>query len=537
MQLDWLYQLKKRMLLGILGIMTVTLAATMVFLAIYLRSSLLTDSRIKTQALGTVIKSSLSSLMIARNPDLIQDVIEKVGSANNTVTKAFIIDRNGRIAYSSDKAEIGRVLDRTKEATCLGCHQRPGIPPHEDTLVLENNGLRIQRNVKVFYNERSCYGCHPETDRINGKLIIDRSLEKTYSLITAVELIILASGLVCLVFLVPFFSLFLSRNINKYIEKIVRQSSELAVLYHMMERLSRTIDLDELIGIVVEIVGDTFGADEVDVVFTKEGREYRCIGWTRQENKKIRKKIAAGDPLLPIIDQWLKDSLTEEKISEDRRQVIIPVAKEGKRLALIVVRRNGPFDPERLSLTKAVSSHLTVAFENAFLHYIAITDELTKLYTQRHFRQCIEKEFENFEKYGEKFTLLMLDLDKFKAINDTFGHMAGDAVLKETAYHIMQAIRDNDLAFRYGGEEFTLLLPSSDAAAGRHVAERIRQSIESARFDPGSGGISATISIGVATCPDNARSISDLKLTADRALYRAKEGGRNRVVVSDESPA
>jgi len=536
MQLDWLYQLKKRMLLGILGIMTVCLVATMVFLAIFLRHSLLNDSRLKTQALGSVVKSSLSSLMIARNPEMIQDVIEKVGKADANSGKAFIIDRNGRIAYSSDKGDIGKVLDRTKEATCRGCHQSTGTPPHEDTLVLESNGLKVQRNVKVLYNEKSCYGCHPETDRINGKLIIDRSMEKTYGLITAVELIILASGLVCLVILVPFFSMFLSRGINQYIEKIVRQNSELGVLYHMMERLSRTINLDELISIVVEIVGDTFSADEVDVVFTREGREYSCTGWTRQENKKTRKKLDEADPLFLIINRWLKDALTQDEVSDDRRRVIIPVAKGSKRLALIVIRRDEPFDSVRLSLIKAVSSHLTVAFENAFLHYIAITDELTKLYTQRHFRYSIEREFENFRKYGEKFTLLMLDLDKFKAVNDTYGHMAGDSVLRETAYQVMHSIRDNDMAFRYGGEEFALLLPSSDAAAGEHVAERIRHSIASARIDSGAGEISVTMSIGVSTCPDNARTISDLKLTADRALYRAKKEGRNRVVVSDEIP-
>lgn len=537
MPLDWVYQLKKRMLLGILGIMTVTLVATMVFLAIFLRNSLLNDSRLKTQAMGSVIKSSLSSLMIARNPDMIQDVIANVGKTDGTMTKAFIIDRHGRIAYSSDKGDIGKVLDRTQEAMCRGCHQHAGVSPHEDTLILESNGLKVQRNVKVLYNEKSCYGCHPETDRINGKLIIDRSMEKTYTLITAVELIILASGFVCLVFLVPFFSLFLSRGIDKYIEKINRQNSELGVLYHMMERLSRTINLDELTAIVVEIVGDTFGADEVEVVFSREGREYGCTFWARQENKKTRKKILEGDPLQIIINRWLKDALTQEEVSDDRRQVIIPVAKGSKRLALIVIRRDKPFDSGKLTLIKAVSSHLMVAFENAFLHYIAITDELTKLYTQRHFRYSLEREFANYEKYGEKFTLLMLDLDKFKAINDTFGHMAGDAVLKETAYQVMNSVRDNDMAFRYGGEEFTLILPSSDAAAGAHVAERIRRNIETTKFDSGTGEITVTISIGVSTCPDNARTMSELKLTADRALYRAKKEGRNRVVVSDERPA
>jgi len=105
-----------------------------------------------------------------------------------------------------------------------------------------------------------------------------------------------------------------------------------------------------------------------------------------------------------------------------------------------------------------ISSHIAVAFDNARLYYIAITDELTKTFTKRHFRQCIEHSFSEYQQYGKKFALLMMDLDKFKLVNDTHGHVAGDAVLQQLGEILHQSVRENDLLFRYGGEEFTVIL-------------------------------------------------------------------------------
>lgn len=530
-KVKWMYPLKKKILLGILGILTLSIMAAMVFIVLMVRTSLINDSKIKAQELADAIKSNLRSLMLMRNPYVMQDTFDSIGKSTDSIVKAFILDRTGRIAFSTDRTEIGKVLDRHGEKSCQGCHQKLDAAPSENTIITMSSGIKVHRNVKVIYNEEACYGCHSKSDRINGKLIIDHSLKHTYSLITSIELIVFGSGIVCLIFLIPF----LSRKIDKYIVEIISQNDELTLLYTMVNRLSKTIDLEELKHIVADILADTLGADEVDLILPKDNRGYRVFTMLAGKDKITRKKVNRDDPMLLVINDWLNSGFDRENISKDGKQVYMPIAKGDTRLALISVRKvDGTFDPQRLRLIRAISGHISIAFENARLYHIAITDELTHLYTPRHFRYCINREFSYFEKYGEKITLLMLDIDDFKKINDTYGHTVGDSVLKGVAQCILSSIRDNDLAFRYGGEEFTVFLPSTDASGGRIVAERTRENIETSVFEKGTHNLKVTISIGVSTCPDNAHTAKDLILTADRALYKAKETGKNKVIVSSE---
>jgi two-component system cell cycle response regulator len=163
---------------------------------------------------------------------------------------------------------------------------------------------------------------------------------------------------------------------------------------------------------------------------------------------------------------------------------------------------------------------------------MAITDALTGLYNRRYMESHLATLIEQAAARGKPLTALVIDIDYFKAINDTHGHDAGDDVLREFAIRIRKSIRGIDLACRYGGEEFVIVMPETDMAVATIVAERLRRRIASERFSiqQGSGSIEVTISIGIATldtADDNAASI--LK-RADQALYRAKRDGRNRVV-------
>ena len=126
----------------------------------------------------------------------------------------------------------------------------------------------------------------------------------------------------------------------------------------------------------------------------------------------------------------------------------------------------------------------------------------------------------------------MLDLDKFKQVNGTYGHVAGDAVLEQLGEIIRSSVRENDLIFRYGGEEFAVILPNTGEKGARHVAERIRSTTEEAVFEPGTIDLKLTISIGIETCP-KAPSIHDLIVAADQAIYAAKKQGRNQSVLAD----
>jgi diguanylate cyclase (GGDEF)-like protein len=290
----------------------------------------------------------------------------------------------------------------------------------------------------------------------------------------------------------------------------------------------------ELEHIIVEIMRDTFEPDEIDLLVHRDGKELKVISWPSEDNRIDRKKIVQGSELSRLANEWAAGRITEYHVSDDGRTILIPVAKGSRRFALIAARKTeGTFDSERLTLIRAMASHVAVALENAFLYTMAITDELTQLFTPRHFRSIIDREYQEFERFGKKITLLMIDLDDFKRVNDTYGHVMGDNVLKGVAGWISKSVRDRDLVFRYGGEEFAVILPSTDMKGGKHVAERIRRNICDARFEDGGVSIQVTTSIGVASCPENATGIRDLILSADNALYAAKRNGKNCVVASD----
>ena len=159
---------------------------------------------------------------------------------------------------------------------------------------------------------------------------------------------------------------------------------------------------------------------------------------------------------------------------------------------------------------------------------LAITDGLTDLHNSRHFYTQVEQEIERSNRYNHPLALLLLDIDLFKDYNDTFGHLEGDKVLQEIGKVITACLRRMDTAYRYGGEEFTILLPETKAGEAITVAERIRTGISDLRFTPVPGKrVSITVSIGVTEYIRD-EAISDFVQRADKAMYQSKREGRNR---------
>jgi len=163
---------------------------------------------------------------------------------------------------------------------------------------------------------------------------------------------------------------------------------------------------------------------------------------------------------------------------------------------------------------------------------MAITDSLTSLYNRRYMESHLGSLVEQAASRGKPLSLLVLDIDYFKSVNDGFGHDAGDDVLREFATRIRKSIRGIDLACRYGGEEFVVVMPETDMAVAAVVAERIRRRIASEPFqiNQGAGSLDVTISIGLAALATVDDSAATILKRADQALYRAKRDGRNRVV-------
>jgi len=164
------------------------------------------------------------------------------------------------------------------------------------------------------------------------------------------------------------------------------------------------------------------------------------------------------------------------------------------------------------------------------LEHLASVDQLTGLYNNRMYRSILRSELARAERQGHPVSLLMLDIDHFKRINDTYGHTAGDRVLQKIGVLLKEAVRSENSVCRYGGEEFAIVVPELGAEAATEIAQRLRELIERTAIGIGDGqAIKVTVSTGVAAYPDSAGSSEDLTRVADLALYAAKEGGRNRV--------
>lgn len=162
---------------------------------------------------------------------------------------------------------------------------------------------------------------------------------------------------------------------------------------------------------------------------------------------------------------------------------------------------------------------------------LSLRDPLTGLANRRQFQAVLEREIDRVTRSGEAALLLMLDIDHFKRVNDTYGHPAGDKVIQLVAEVVREVIRESDIAGRYGGEEFVVLLPDVDKIGARLFAERLRQLVEALVVDYEGQEIRFTISLGVADLGQRTQDHQQLIDWADRALYQSKHGGRNQVSV------
>ena len=217
------------------------------------------------------------------------------------------------------------------------------------------------------------------------------------------------------------------------------------------------------------------------------------------------------------------------------KRLQLPLFSGDRLVAHLVLESPAPIDDGAKSEIRALLAPLTAALHGSRNWRIAVTDELSGLASRRYFETRLAEEWARQERYGAPLAVAILDLDHFKSINDTYGHPAGDRVLRRFGEIVRGEIRSSDVACRYGGEEFAILFAESTAAAASAVAERIRRALKRDAFDWEGRSFHATVSAGVAGAED-AREPSTILFRADEALYRAKDGGRNRVVVWPGAP-
>lgn len=340
-------------------------------------------------------------------------------------------------------------------------------------------------------------------------------------------------------------------------------SDQFAALNELSRILGKTLKLEEIAKFSLEAAKNMIDYDFGLIVLEEGGgSDYRVCGvlgleeeewkgsvFSRTESGIVAEILAQHQRPFPIPnlkERGQRRALFSKKSSfrDVASLLIIPLVSHQERVGGMILMSRKPafFEDFESRFVELLGHQVSIAIENAKIHRsveeMAITDGLTGLYNHRYFKQGVEQEFKRVERYKESFSLIMVDVDFFKRVNDQYGHPAGDELLRQMSALLRDQLREVDLIARYGGEEFVLLLPRANRRNAYQLAERLRKEVERRRFpiqsatadSPNGVGLHVTVSLGIATYPGDASNAAEMIARADRALYAAKEGGRNRTV-------
>jgi diguanylate cyclase (GGDEF)-like protein len=343
---------------------------------------------------------------------------------------------------------------------------------------------------------------------------------------------------------------FVFNRLSHASERLRQRVAELTTLNRTARALASTLDRHEL----VETIGrETLEAIPEAELFTLSHREredapHFVVDWLDRDRGKFeRLRTRAGEgissfvvehrrPLL-ITDLARAVELGEIVVSSDpgvRSWLGVPLTIYDQVIGVLSVqsRERAAFGEDHRRVLEAIAAQAAVAIQNARLYELATIDGLTGLYVRRYFDSRLREELERSRRFGTQFSVVLLDLDDFKKLNDTFGHAVGDRVLREVAASMRRSLRGVDIAARYGGEEFAFILPRTGIVDAHAVAERIRHDVSEVRIAHEGRVLSITASLGIASYPESAPGdVAMLLEKADVALYRAKTSGKDRVEV------
>jgi two-component system cell cycle response regulator len=356
------------------------------------------------------------------------------------------------------------------------------------------------------------------------------------------------------------------REAREALHRVQEQADKRRHLMDILHDVTDDLSTGEIYHLLARRVARALGLNQCSVVLTRQGGLPRVAAYayetgitpdfvlSLEKYPELQTALDSGRPVLVenvmvsplyrhVREMWARDGT---RIST-RSVIAIPFAMEADEAGVFFLRRNvtePPLTPADVEFAETVIRAAVSAIQRATLiestiadnrrlEELAHTDPLTKTLNRRALGERLAAEMERVRRYTTTMSLLLIDLDHFKQINDTHGHLAGDDVLIEVAALLQRVVRAVDVVARYGGEEFVVVLPETGGAGAEAFAERLRELIEGQAFVASRGrAIRLTTSIGVSSFPDfGVESVEDLLTKADQALYRAKSEGRNRVRV------
>ncbi len=588
--MDFLYSIRFRLLASLFVFLGLSISVSMYGLWTFERDRSMSIVRKEAMYAGQTIEKALRSAMLQNNWAAIQQSVDDIHAIAKP-SEISILSFEGTVALSSDQSMAGRHFDRDSDASCVACHTTKEILPQRTAVFLETAAGPMLRNVLKIPNGPECYGCHAPSQKNCGILVYDVSFTDTITMLRTLMFQMTLIGLVSFVFLIFVLSFIIQRYVhrplhqlmdgfihvgsgdfNHWVEVDTRgefqqmadqfnvmsraiqrsfveirgKNWETSCLYTFVQQLSRAIEWNELRRLITDLLYESFNAQAVMLCLSREkqGQIVYEISWRqaddmRYNHRECALQVESKDLPCDIaseLKRWRAGELTAPCFNENNTMVFLPL-NDSKNISLgwMCLQRETSlhFSREEKKLILAVGEQVGIALANARLYRMAITDGLTELYTRRYCKTSMRKFLEAYESALENdFCVMMLDVDHFKRVNDTHGHQVGDDVLVKIAGLIRSSIRDGDVACRYGGEEF-LVLMAGGLNGARESALRLRQIIENHVFSSSTAPLlrlRITISLGVANFPLHGRTGEEVVGAADQALYKAKEQGRNRVV-------
>ncbi len=332
-------------------------------------------------------------------------------------------------------------------------------------------------------------------------------------------------------------------------EELVHRAQQLEALNSIGREIASSLDLERVFETIhAQCARLVDSASFAIALYNKERSEIQYAYVVRNGQKRETRVEPLGrDAVSWVIKSGRTVHIADLAATRQEQRIDLSDMDSGLRsvLALPLVRldnevigvlsvaspRPGAYTPRHEETLAAIGQTAAIAIENARYYEMATVDQLTKLYLKDYFHQRIEEELNRARRYGHTFSVLMMDIDSFKGLNDEHGHLAGDRFLRRVGEVIQTNLRSHDIPCRYGGEEFAVLLPETEPTEAIVIAERIRRTVSDIRIREARRLVGTTISIGISSYPKSARrSSSDLLRKADAALYQAKREGKDKVI-------
>lgn len=331
-----------------------------------------------------------------------------------------------------------------------------------------------------------------------------------------------------------------------------RQLQELNIFHGVAKALTSSLDLDSILQTIMDKMAEYFRPDTWSLLMVDEDKDELyfaiAVGTASEALKDVRLKVGEGIAgwvakhgerlIVPDVmaDPRFAKRIDEMTAWETRSIICIPLRSKHRVLGviqLVNVNMEGFGEPEMFFL-QALCDYAAIAIENARsvekIQELTITDDVTGLYNARHLYKVLEAEVYRSSRFNYEFTVIFIDLDHFKQVNDTHGHLVGSRLLAEIGYLIKAQLRLIDYAFRYGGDEFVVLLPQTGKDAALVVARRLRDSLRASMFCKEEKlNLNVRASIGVATYPHDAKTPQDIIRQADEMMYLVKNTTRDNI--------